>query len=360
MEFKFADNNYRGSCYQESRFYGLGVRLVYGLQSNTAYNPENPVINEDRCIVVKSRDNAEYSWDATLVILTNGFTKGQKWELSMSVKADYEAYSCIPQIHNISGNNTYVGSLLSTMNVLFTTEWETRNYDGTFDFDGQSIVFNLSDDNRANNYYFDNISLKIDGVEVVHNGDCQTDELISCQKKDGGEYNSNSILDFIDKASIKPAQPRNDQEMQVGKQVYAIDYTKETGFRFHKMEEYDCYAPTIDAEDGMISEPPKDEFGNIKDYAYHAADYIPTWKGKRYSVEVLIKGDQAGSFPADLIWDWSEENPSTTTIEFGTKWETKKFVFDKPVPYSTRCRIIFKPGPYTIYVKSLRVIYEGD
>ena len=362
--FEFNPEMYN-SCFpstQEYRFLGVFVRLVYGLPNTTSDNPDtpdnpdNPIINEDRCIVVTSKDNAQNSWDSQFWIVTNGFQKGQTFEISMSVKADYEAYSYIPQIHLTPGS--YIGSLLQNGNVYFTTEWTTAKLSGTFDYDGLSIAFNLNDDDRANKYYFDNLSLKIDGQEVVTNGDCQSDDISSFLKKDGGS--SYSYVKFIDKESITPAKPRDEREMTPGETVFTLDYTTWTEYPYHIMEENN-YVPGFNSTDGLVIYPPLDDNGNVKWYEFHAADGIPTVKDKKYSVKVEIRGDEAGSFNANLVWDWSQ-TPASTTIEYSTEWETKEFMFDMPSGSNAKCRLIFQPGdlPYTIYVRNLKIIYQGE
>ena len=73
-------------------------------------------------------------------------------------------------IHQLAEHWDAIGS------VPFETEWTTYTKSGTFGNDAQnggySIAFNLNDFAEANNYYFDDISLKINGQEVISNGSC--------------------------------------------------------------------------------------------------------------------------------------------------------------------------------------------
>jgi GH35 family endo-1,4-beta-xylanase len=59
--------------------------------------------------------------------------------------------------------------------VNFTEEWETYTASGTVAAEmngGDAIAFNLNDFAEANNYYFDNLSFKVNGVELLANGNC--------------------------------------------------------------------------------------------------------------------------------------------------------------------------------------------
>lgn len=89
----------------------------------------------------------------------------------MDVRADKESYA---------GTQTHVGPggyihWAAIGNVTFTTEWATYTASGTVDSSmntGDAIAFNLNDFQEANKYYFDNISFKLNGVEVIANGSC--------------------------------------------------------------------------------------------------------------------------------------------------------------------------------------------
>ena len=330
--------------------------MVCGVQDVEIENPENPTSNEDRCIVVTSENNASNSWDSQFwIIPKDGFNAGQEFEILMSVKADYEAYSFEPQVHN--NPEDYVGSLPGNLSVHFTTEWSDVSLLGKFDSDGKSVAFNLSDDTRANKYYFDNISFKIDGVETIINGDCQTDENTSFLKKDGGSRAS--FVNFIQKSSIMPAKPREEQEKTPGTTIFTNNYTTWTSYNYYNKDDY--IRPLLSSEDGLVCQPQYNEDGSRMWYQFFAADGIPTEKGKKYSIIVEIRGDEAGSFNANMGWDWNED-PVSTTVEYSTEWETREFFFNGPIGGSTRSNVIFQPGecPYTIYIRNLRVIYQGE
>ena len=365
---EFSPNNMFESIYSESLYLGFSVRLVCGVQDVMFENPENPedpekpASNEDRCLVVESVDNAANYWDSQFwIIPENEFKAGQEFEISMSVKADYEAASLELEIHDNSG--TRVDGLADgNPSLLFTPEWKEVNLSGKFKSDGKSIVFNLSHDDRANKYYFDNISLKIDGVETIVNGDCQTDENGSFLKKDGGT-NSFSFVNFIEKSSIMPAKPREDRAKEPGLIIFAKDFTQLTEYPYYHNEDEDgnMICPELSSEDGFISHPRYKKDGSLMWYQFFVATDIRTEIGKKYSIKVEIKGDEAGSFEAEMRWSWTED-PIFTTVEYSTEWETREFFFDEPIGGNSRGFIIFRPGelPYTIYVRNLTVIYQGE
>lgn len=125
------------------------------------------------CVEVVSQDMASAAWDTQfwLYFPDSPMKEGDSWEVSMDVRADKESYS---------GTQTHVGPggyihWAAIGNVTFTTEWATYTASGTVDSSmntGDAIAFNLNDFQEANKYYFDNISFKINGVEVIANGNC--------------------------------------------------------------------------------------------------------------------------------------------------------------------------------------------
>ncbi|WP_302029275.1 endo-1,4-beta-xylanase, partial [uncultured Muribaculum sp.] len=64
--------------------------------------------------------------------------------------------------------------------VKFTPKWTEYKASGTMDGSmagGHSFAFNLNDFAAANAYYFDDISLKINGVEMIKNSSCDDDNM---------------------------------------------------------------------------------------------------------------------------------------------------------------------------------------
>ena len=139
--------------------------------------PGQEVTVERRCIEVCSDDMVDAAWDTQFWIMTDAtFAEGDKWELSMNVRATYEA-SIGTQTHKGAGEYLHWAGCGS---VKFTPEWTEYKASGTIDGSmagGHSFAFNLNDFAAANEYYFDDISLKINGVEMIKNSSCDDDNM---------------------------------------------------------------------------------------------------------------------------------------------------------------------------------------
>ena len=125
------------------------------------------------CVVVESQDMVSAAWDTQfwLYFPDTPMKEGDSWEVSMEVRADKEA-SASTQTHVGPGGYIHWAAI-GTVN--FTTEWETYTASGKVEAamnTGDAIAFNLNDFQNANKYYFDNISFKLNGVEVIANGNC--------------------------------------------------------------------------------------------------------------------------------------------------------------------------------------------
>ena len=127
------------------------------------------------CIEVITQDMAANPWDSQfwLVFEDHPIHTGDKYEITMNVRAEKEA-SAGTQTHTNPGGYIHWAAIGT---VPFTPEWTEYHATGTFDNAAQeggwSIAFNLNDFAPANKYYFDDISLKINGTEVIVNGDCE-------------------------------------------------------------------------------------------------------------------------------------------------------------------------------------------
>ena len=125
------------------------------------------------CVVVESDDMVDAAWDTQfwLYFPDTPMKEGDSWEVSMEVRADKEA-SASTQTHVGPGGYIHWAAI---GNVTFTTDWNTYTASGTVDASmntGNAIAFNLNDFANANKYYFDSMSFKINGVEVLANGNC--------------------------------------------------------------------------------------------------------------------------------------------------------------------------------------------
>lgn len=139
--------------------------------------PGQEVTVERRCIEVSSDDMVDAAWDTQFWIMTDAtFAEGDKWELSMNVRADYEA-SIGTQTHKGAGEYLHWAGCGT---VKFTPKWTEYKASGTMDGSmagGHSFAFNLNDFAAANAYYFDDISFKINGVEMIKNSSCDDDNM---------------------------------------------------------------------------------------------------------------------------------------------------------------------------------------
>ena len=139
--------------------------------------PGQEVTVERRCIEVCSDDMVDAAWDTQFWIMTDAtFAEGDKWELSMNVRATYEA-SIGTQTHKGAGEYLHWAGCGT---VKFTPKWTEYKASGTMDGSmagGHSFAFNLNDFAAANEYYFDDISLKINGVEMIKNSSCDDDNM---------------------------------------------------------------------------------------------------------------------------------------------------------------------------------------
>lgn len=117
------------------------------------------------------------------LVCPSTFTQGQRYEFTADVRADKDAKAST-QIHTNPGTYVHYEAL---GDIEFTRDWKTVKVSGTMSRDGKSIAFNLSEMAAANTYYFDNVSLKINGVEMLTNGSVDSNVLTSfVMKKNGG------------------------------------------------------------------------------------------------------------------------------------------------------------------------------
>ena len=177
-------------------------------------------MTEDRrCIMIDADKKVEEAWDNQFWILTGNFAKGAKYEFTADVRADVAAKAST-QIHTTPG--TYVHSV-GVGDVNFTTEWKTIKSSGKFEAAGSSIAFNLNEYEGANKYYFDNISLKIGGKEVIINGNLEgTDTQSFKQKIARGQVTDITIADQVKYVYVPTATPLTAEEVH-DTLVYAMD-----------------------------------------------------------------------------------------------------------------------------------------
>ena len=177
-------------------------------------------INEDRrCLKAHATARAKDVWDNQMWLVPGSFASGASYVFTADVRADKPAYAST-QIHNAPG--TYV-TYEALGNISFTTEWKTVTVSGKFSAAGQSIAFNLSELADENNYYFDNISLKIGGVEKIKTGDFEGDDVSSFKVKEyGGSTVAPVICEGLTYVYVPSTIPLSKQERH-DTLVYAMD-----------------------------------------------------------------------------------------------------------------------------------------
>jgi GH35 family endo-1,4-beta-xylanase len=167
-------------------------------------------INEDRrCIKAHATQKHDQPWDNQMWLVPGSFASGASYVFTADVRADKPAYAST-QIHN-SPSSWVSSSALG--NIGFTTEWKRVTVSGKFSAAGQSIALNLSELADENNYYFDNVSLKIGGVEKIKNGDFEGTDVSSFRVKEyGGSIVSPTIIDHLTYVYVPSTVPLTPEE----------------------------------------------------------------------------------------------------------------------------------------------------
>lgn len=177
-------------------------------------------INEERrCLKAHATARKSEAWDNQMWLVPGSFASGANFVFTAEVRADKPAYAST-QIHNAPGSYVHYEAL---GNINFTTEWKTITVSGKFNAAGQSIALNLSELAEENNYYFDNVSLKIGGVEKIKNGDFEGTDVSSFMvKENGGAAVAPTITDHVSYIYIPSTIPLSQQERH-DTLVYAMD-----------------------------------------------------------------------------------------------------------------------------------------
>ena len=128
-------------------------------KADSFYQAAGEGVDGSTAVVITSVNNASQGWDTQFFITTiHKFAAGEPYTLKFSVRAEDNASVSI-QTHRTPGS--YIGNL---QNINVTTEWQEFEIKGKAVADLQSFAFNLNDNkNLATKFYFDNISLCIDG-----------------------------------------------------------------------------------------------------------------------------------------------------------------------------------------------------
>ena len=177
-------------------------------------------IKEDRrCLKAEATQRASETWDNQVWFVLGDFSAGSKYEFSAQVRADKPA-TASTQIHKAPGSYVHYEAI---GRIPFTTEWKTVTLSGTLSKAGQSIALNLSELADANNYYFDNVSFKVNGVERIKNGDFEGTDVSSFRVKTyGGGAVAPTICEHLEYIYTPTSIPLTAQERH-DTLVYAMD-----------------------------------------------------------------------------------------------------------------------------------------
>ncbi len=177
-------------------------------------------INEERrCLKAHATARKSEAWDNQMWLVPGSFASGASFVFTAEVRAGKPAFAST-QIHNAPGSYVHYEAL---GNINFTTEWKTITVSGKFNAAGQSIALNLSELAEENNYYFDNVSLKIGGVEKIKNGDFEGTDVSSFMvKENSGAAVAPTITDHVSYIYIPSTIPLSQQERH-DTLVYAMD-----------------------------------------------------------------------------------------------------------------------------------------
>lgn len=178
------------------------------------------IIEEDRrYLMVKATERQDETWDNQAWLVPGSFSAGAKFEFSADVRAD-KAATATTQIHNDPSAYVHYEAI---GNIPFTTEWKTVTLSGTLSKAGKSIALNLNELSDANSYYFDNVSLKINGVERIKNGDFEGTDVSSFKvKTNRGSVTDPEISEGLRYVYLPTSIPLTPEERH-DTLVYAMD-----------------------------------------------------------------------------------------------------------------------------------------
>jgi len=167
------------------------------------------VVEDRRCLKVEADAKQQEVWDNQFWIVTDGFASGSTYEFEAEVRAD-KAAKASTQIHNDPSNYVHWAAV---GDIQFTTEWKTVKSSGRLDAAGKSIAFNLSELSDANNYYFDNLSFKINGKEMLKNGTLEGTDVSSFKQKVArGAVTDCTIAEQITYVYVPSTIPMSDEQ----------------------------------------------------------------------------------------------------------------------------------------------------
>lgn len=221
-EWKTVTRDYKASY--DSNFYllqcGDFVGDIYIRDIKFEETKMGKTIEEERrCLKIEATERVDEAWDNQFWLVPGSFSANSKFEFTADVRAD-KAATATTQIHNDPSNYVHYEAI---GNIPFTTDWKTIKLTGTLSKAGKSIAFNLNELSEANNYYFDNISLKINGTEKIKNGDLEGTDVSSFKvKTNRGGVEAPAICENLTYVYVPSTIPLT-QEERHDTLVYAMD-----------------------------------------------------------------------------------------------------------------------------------------
>lgn len=175
---------------------------------------------ERRCLKAHASQKHAEVYDNQVWLVPGSFNAGSSFVFTAEVRADKPAMAST-QIHTTPGTYVHYEAI---GNVNFTTEWKTISMSGTLSKAGQSIALNLNELADENNYYFDNVSLKINGVEKIKNGNFEGTDMSSFRVKEYPSSNvvTPSVCESLTYVYVPSTIPQTQQERH-DTLVYAMD-----------------------------------------------------------------------------------------------------------------------------------------
>ena len=303
---------------------------------------EDRVVGKESYIVVNATAKKANAWDNQFWInVDHTFATDEEYTLSMKIKAKIEANSSM-QIHDApSTYRTGFGE------VKFTTDWADFTKTGKFsstEAGGHSIAFNLNEIDSANVYYYDDISLVIDGVEYVTNVSCDdevaTDNFKS--KIDDGAINNSEyeVLPIIERLPLgysKVSENRHGQFVEKDEVVYATSLSRNQ-----------ILLPIATTEIGGVNTP---------------CALILTFNGEDCTIasydESLCKASGTGKYVkkgAPLAWG----NKDRDVLYLDYTLDFKDAVNNKDIHYATKDTLVWRDRGSVASIRTFRPVYKEN
>lgn len=320
---------------KEMRGAFIPSRLVEGYNVTVAGAAATEVTVNRNCIQVQTDDMQSDPWDSQFWLNFAGetFHSGDTWEVSMNVRADKDATSGT-QVHKDPSDYLHWSAIGS---VAFTTDWVTYTASGTCSSEwegGHSIAFNLNDFAEANNYYFDDISFKLNGRELIKNVTCEPDGSLDnfVSKEKRGNLSPSRVVDHYTYWVTGGGIPLTAEEKYeiLDKELKrwitgSMDATE------GKVKAWDLVNEPLQDTSGDIplkTDPSKADPDNFYWQDYLGEDYVVL--AEKYAREAFAAQEEAN--PADLklfINDYNLEaaynnnDKCKSLVKWINKWEAK-------------------------------------